>query len=139
MLRKFSIAVAAGASAMLGLAGVANADRSTVRIETRPFYGAVVTLEEGVRVFRPLPPDRLVIIDPNRTPVSIGLNEGGGGYEHGSSGSYRSNTDGYSDNGVYSAPDFGYGRRYWRSRGQFQNRFLSHHGRGRPMGGIQAH
>ena len=32
------------------------AEAVTTRIETRPFYGATVTLEEGVRVFRPLPP-----------------------------------------------------------------------------------
>jgi hypothetical protein len=28
----------------------------TTRIEPRPFYGATVSVEEGVRVFRPLPP-----------------------------------------------------------------------------------
>ena len=27
----------------------------TTRIEPRPFYGATVTIEHGVRVFRPLP------------------------------------------------------------------------------------
>lgn len=37
----------------------------TTRIETRPFYGATVTVEEGVRVFRPLPPHRHVIINPH--------------------------------------------------------------------------
>ena len=48
----------------------------TTRIEPRPFYGAVVTLEEGVRVIRPLPPERQVIINPdNRTPLSLGFND----------------------------------------------------------------
>ena len=64
--------VAAGAVAAASpvLAG------STTRIETRPFYGAVVTIEEGVRVFRPLPPTDRVIINPNgRTPLSLGFNE----------------------------------------------------------------
>ncbi len=40
------------------------------------FYGATVTIEEGVRVFRPLPPDRRVIINPDgQAPVSLGFNE----------------------------------------------------------------
>jgi hypothetical protein len=48
----------------------------TTRIEPRVFYGATITLEEGVRVFRPLPPHRHVIINPgNRTPLSLSFNE----------------------------------------------------------------
>ena len=44
----------------------------TTRIETRPFYGATVTLEEGVRVFRPLPPHERVIINPGgATPLNL--------------------------------------------------------------------
>jgi hypothetical protein len=44
----------------------------TTRIEPRPFYGATVTLEEGVRVFRPLPPHDRIIINPgNATPLTI--------------------------------------------------------------------
>jgi hypothetical protein len=35
-----------------------------------------VTLEEGVRVIRPLPPERQVIINPgNATPLALGFNE----------------------------------------------------------------
>ena len=35
----------------------------TTRIEPRPFYGATVTIEAGVRVFRALPPhDRVIIL-----------------------------------------------------------------------------
>lgn len=60
--------VAAGTSA-------AFAQSSTIRIEPRPVYGATVTLEEGVRVFRPLPPEKYVIVNPNGTPVNIGLSE----------------------------------------------------------------
>lgn len=58
-------------------AGAATASaQSTTRIETRPFYGATVTIEEGVRVFRPLPPDQRVIINPDgQAPVSLGFNE----------------------------------------------------------------
>ncbi len=48
----------------------------TTRVETRPFYGATVTLEEGVRVFRPLPPHERVIINPGgRTPLTINVDE----------------------------------------------------------------
>ena len=57
-------------------AAAANAEGFTTRIEPRPFYGATVTLEEGVRVIRPLPPERQVIINPgNATPLSLGFNE----------------------------------------------------------------
>lgn len=49
---------------------------SLTRIETRPFYGAVVTEEEGVRVFRPLPPHRHVIINPEgRTPLNLTIED----------------------------------------------------------------
>jgi hypothetical protein len=48
----------------------------TTRIEPRPYYGATVTLEAGVRVFRPLPPVRHVIINPDpRTSLKLGFNE----------------------------------------------------------------
>lgn len=51
-------------------------DATTVRIETRAFYGATVTIEQGVRVFRPLPPHSKVIINPGgRTPLHVGLEE----------------------------------------------------------------
>lgn len=46
--------------------------QATTRIETRPFYGATVTLEEGVRVFRSLPSHDRVIINPGgRTPLNL--------------------------------------------------------------------
>ena len=45
---------------------------ATTRVETRPFYGATVTLEEGVRVFRPLPSHDRVIINPGGvTPLNL--------------------------------------------------------------------
>jgi hypothetical protein len=50
----------------------------TTRIEPRPFYGATVTIEEGVRVFRPLPPHDRVIINPgNATPIHLGVGSAG--------------------------------------------------------------
>lgn len=60
---------------LLGIAlttATAASANSLIRIETRPFYGATVTLEEGVRVFRPLPPQRYMIINPEgRTPLNL--------------------------------------------------------------------
>lgn len=59
----------------------------TTRIEPRPFYGATVTIEAGVRVFRPLPPHDRVIINPgNATPIQLGV---------GSTGTRRYYVDGY--------------------------------------------
>ncbi|MEM1306717.1 MAG: hypothetical protein AAGG99_04260 [Pseudomonadota bacterium] len=53
--------------------GVAYAgDAKTTRIEPRPYYGAVATIEHGVRVLRPLPPTRHVIINPgHRTRLNL--------------------------------------------------------------------
>lgn len=49
---------------------------STTRIETRPFYGATVTVEHGVRVYRALPPTRHMIINPHgETPLSLGIQD----------------------------------------------------------------
>ncbi len=68
----FSLLTAAAVSAAMP----ALAEPSTTRIETRPFYGATVTLEAGVRVYRPLPPHDRVIINPNgRTPLHLGFEE----------------------------------------------------------------
>ena len=65
--------------ALLGGAGVAFgalpalAESYTTRVEPRAFYGATVTIEEGVRVFRPLPPHDRVIINPgHKTPLYLG-------------------------------------------------------------------
>src|SRR5215510_10953778 len=58
------------------VAPAAFAESSTTRIETRPFYGATVTLEEGVRVFRPLPPTKNMIINPEgRTPLNLTIED----------------------------------------------------------------
>ena len=63
-------------AAALALSAAGAAAQSTTRIETRPFYGATVTMEEGVRVFRPLPADGHVIINPDgQTPLALGFNE----------------------------------------------------------------
>jgi hypothetical protein len=65
------------------LAAPALADAVTTRIETRPFYGAVVTLEEGVRVFRPLPRHDRIIINPGgQTPLSLSYSQSTNYHHH---------------------------------------------------------
>ena len=63
-------------AAFLGAgAPAALAQSGTLRIEPRPVYGATVSLEEGVRVYRPIPADRYVIVNPNGTPVNLSIAE----------------------------------------------------------------
>jgi hypothetical protein len=73
MLRSF-LAIAAAADLSVVLAAPALAiDSYTTRIEPRAVYGATVTIEEGVRVYRPIPTEQHVIINPGgTTPLSLG-------------------------------------------------------------------
>jgi hypothetical protein len=50
-------------------------DAFVTRIEPRSYYGATITVEEGVRVFRPLPPTRQIIINPTQTPLNLSYSE----------------------------------------------------------------
>src|SRR5512138_1378111 len=45
-------------------AALAGNDAHTTRVVPEHVHGATVTVEEGVRVFRPLPSDRHVIVNP---------------------------------------------------------------------------
>jgi hypothetical protein len=75
MSRQSTVALLALSAAVL-LPATAALAQGTIRVEPRPFYGAVVTIEEGVRVFRPLPPDRYVVINPgHQTPLSLGIQD----------------------------------------------------------------
>src|SRR5262245_55291654 len=59
---------------LLATPALAESEASTVRIDPRAYYGAVVTLEQGVRVWRPLPPTRHMIINPDDpTPLNLSL------------------------------------------------------------------
>lgn len=113
-------AAAAATLAFAGASAPASA-QSTTRIETRPFYGATVTLEEGVRVFRPLPVDRHVIINPEgQTPLALGFNETNV-YERRVVKNYNYNegpaaTGPRYVGGVY-APGYGYGYGYGPGKG----------------------
>lgn len=121
----------------VGLSPVAAAasDAKTTRIEPRPFYGATVTLEAGVRVFRPLPPTKHIIINPNRTPLNLSetnirsestshnyyYDQRSGGHYDGGYGYYRP---------AYGLPLAKRGRGFGRFKGQ--RRF----GRGGRRGGL---
>ncbi len=51
--------------------------QQTTRIETRPYYGAVVTIEHGVRVYRPVPPTTHLIVNPDgATPLELNVGAG---------------------------------------------------------------
>lgn len=104
------------AASLLTLAGAtsASAESSTVRIEPRPYYGAVVTLEQGVRVWRPLPPTRHMIINPTGAPVSVNITDvretvNHTGYPHGAAAAAAASSGG------------GYGGAPWGFTGR-QNR-----------------
>jgi hypothetical protein len=68
------------------------AESTTIRIEPRPYYGATVTIEHGVRVYRPLPTVKQVIINPNQTPLSLSYAEV---TEHRQSHNYYYDRSGY--------------------------------------------
>ena len=71
----------AAAAAVVPLSAANAQVASTTRIETQPVYGAVVTYESGVRVFRPIPPTRHMIINPDgRTPLILGFGAYGSGF-----------------------------------------------------------
>jgi hypothetical protein len=59
-----AIASAAVLGLLTGIAASPACAQVTRRVEPRPFYGATVSIEEGARVFRALPPHDQVIINP---------------------------------------------------------------------------
>lgn len=111
------------AAGMLAIATLASAQGYTTRIEPRPFYGATISIEEGVRVIRPLPPERQVIINPGgQTPLSLGFNETRV-YENRTIRNYLPNGSTQSDNGdrgqrVFGGYGYGGGRGYYGGYGQ---------------------
>ena len=75
MIRTFA---AASAAFVLAAAPAVAGDARTTRIVPYDVYGATVTVEHGVRVTRPLPPEGHVIVNPgNRTPLSLNVYEPG--------------------------------------------------------------
>jgi hypothetical protein len=62
----------------LGSAAALAEPAHTTRIETRPYYGAVVTIEQGVRVYRPVPPTQHLIVNPDGTaPLQLNIGSSG--------------------------------------------------------------
>ncbi|WP_299483346.1 hypothetical protein [uncultured Roseibium sp.] len=58
------------------IATAANAESGTTRIVHDEPYGAIVTKEAGVLVFRGLPPTRRVIVNPEgKTPLDLKMTE----------------------------------------------------------------
>ena len=87
------IAVAALLMAPVALPASAS---ELIRIEPRPYYGAVVSIEGGVRVFRGLPTQSLMIINPdNKTPVSLNFTRS---IEHKAADTSSNNNGGGSSN-----------------------------------------
>ncbi len=73
-MRLVRLSLVAGAAMFFAASAMAESAHTT-RIETQRYYGAIVTLEHGVRVTRPLPPTEHMIINPDgATPLSIGAN-----------------------------------------------------------------
>ena len=88
-----------------------------VRVEPRPYYGAVVTVEHGVRVYRPLPRQVMTVISPDpRTPVNVTYNKivENRSYETpaavSSDGGYRGDYGYGGGGGLYGG--YGYGNGY---------------------------
>lgn len=73
---RVSLAVLTGLlTAFLATGSASAGDAKTIRIEPRAFYGATVSLESGVRVFRPVPATSHMIINPNRTPLNLSIKD----------------------------------------------------------------
>jgi hypothetical protein len=100
--------VAAAAVALFVLP--ARADESyTTRIEPRNVYGATVTIEEGVRVFRPLPTERRVFVNPGgMTPLYLEVDETRVREESSSTNNFYDNGDSSSSvGGGWGGPSVG--------------------------------
>lgn len=142
-----SVSLFSLAAAALTASVATAAAQSTTRIETRPFYGATVTIEEGVRVFRPLPPDQRVIINPDgQAPVSLGFNETNVyerrvvknyNYNQNSTPAPRYTTGGYWGGYGYGRYNDGYGHRGGHGGGGYGGgaHFGGGHGGGGGKGG----
>jgi hypothetical protein len=74
-MRRLSMSAFAAIFALVPVGAASAEGAQTVRIEPRPYYGAVVTVEQGVRVWRPLPPTRHMIINPTNAPVSVNITD----------------------------------------------------------------
>jgi hypothetical protein len=74
-MRILGLSLLAGLAGALACPAQAQQDAFTTRIEPRPIYGAVVTIEHGVRVYRPVPPTTHLIINPDRVPLMLNVGD----------------------------------------------------------------
>lgn len=116
MLSRSLLSIALAAAVLP--ASEASAQSSTIRVEPRPYYGAVVTVEQGVRVWRPLPPTSHMIINPTGSPVHVNVTDVRETVNHqhsglGSAGSVPSHAYGRATSG---APAYFVGRRPFHHR-----------------------
>lgn len=100
---RIRLAALALAATLAAPAAAIAGESYTTRIEPRAYYGATVTIEQGVRVWRPLPPVRHMIINPDHG-TSLSLN-------HTDVRETRTNHN-YNYNYNYSGGDRGYGYGY---------------------------
>ncbi len=123
MRRLFFSAIPALAT-LLPLAAASAEGAQTVRIEPRPYYGAVVTIERGVRVWRPLPPTRHMIINPTNAPVSVNITDIRETVQHSGPAGGAAASASASAGGHAGAPSYYYGRphRHSGSAGHRQQR-----------------
>jgi hypothetical protein len=70
-----SLALALLVAVLPPAAALAADNAKTIRIEPRAFYGATVSVEAGVRVFRPIPATSHMIINPNKTPLNLSIKD----------------------------------------------------------------
>lgn len=110
-MRHLSIFAFTALVSLLPMAAASAEGAQTVRIEPRPYYGAVVTVEQGVRVWRPLPPTRHMIINPTNAPVSVNITDVREKVEYsGPVGAAAAASASASGGGFAGAPAYYYGR-----------------------------
>ncbi|SRR6056297_2010736 len=130
MLRFFTVVLFAVVAVCATLAASAYAsDAQTIRVEPRAIYGATVSLEAGVRVYRPLPPTKKMIINSGNSPVNISVNETKKTVTHRSKATYPRGTSG---SGYYGAGSVGGYIPFHRFKGRHKGGGHGRRGGGRP-------
>jgi hypothetical protein len=108
MSRSLLRPVVAAAAAAFFVKATGATESYTTRIEPRNVYGATVTIEEGVRVFRPLPTERRVFVNPGgMTPLYLEFDETRVREESSSTNNFYGNGDSSSVGGGWGGPSVG--------------------------------
>ena len=76
-MRTLTVLAVLAVSAVVATASISPVlaqDARTIRIEPRPYTSVAVTIENRVRVWRPMPPTALVIVNPgNKANINLGI------------------------------------------------------------------